>query len=384
MKLKNISAVIFCLIVLFCVTSCGAKKESVNNNTTDDIEELFDASESRGSFSDMMSQNEHTRDSSYAPNDMAAWTTDFPSFSFAFALTENELEDENYEGLREVEFSGEPIKLYFKLTAGSFSEIKIRLRVFINGTAQILLNEKDKNDKTDVTVEKNQSKTVELSFIPNIGKKGETKELSFEMVSLPDVIKGEDAAYSMVEDDSSFAGNVKLLMKVDSVGNEMSNICENSLNAKTSSVNKLIHSSCIIDTGSEVIDEYNSSLGLGIYKNIDDFMYIQEPDNVICTNYSIETKPSGSDTITLCLYGKPGRYRVGFSLNGELQPVFDGKYFADFTVEKNRQTEALISIDSSSLSKNNKVSMYATKLDEKFCEENVPVRTDPYKLLVMR
>ena len=385
MKPKNITTVILCLIMLFFVASCGVKNETTNEETTENIEALFSSSESQKNITDMIGQAEQKKsDGDYTPDDMAAWTTDFPSFAFAIALNEKDLEDENYGGLRKVEFSGESIKLYFKLTAGGFSEIKIRLRVFINGTAQMLLVEKEKTDKADVIVEKSQSKIVEISFIPNVGNKGEIKELSFEMITLPDVIKGEEAAYSMVEDDSSFVGNVKLLMRADSVGNEMSKICENYSDVKISAVNKLIHSSRIIDTGSEVIDEYGSSLGLGIYKSIDDFMYTQEPDNVICTNYSIETKRSKRDFLTLCLYGKPGKYRVGFSLNGELQPIFDGKYFADFTVEKNCQTDVSVSFDSSLLSDNNKVSMYAAELDEKFSEENVPVRTDPYKFLMMR
>ena len=382
MKTKLFTALFICILILFSFVSCTKNADkpvnSPENAESDNISDLLPGGQN---MNDLLN-GEKNEDPDLTPEDMAAATTGFPSFAYAFALNEKDFENEDYEGFDKIEYNGGEINIFCKLTAGGYSDIEIGIRAFINGVAQSLLDTSASTDMICKEIEKNKSEIVKITFVPNIGKKGEVMELCFDLVLQPNVIKGEDERYSFSDDGANPVGNLSLIMNADSSNTAEKEICDAYSNTVISKVNKLIYQGYTSYDGFEETNAYFDQVGFGIYENIDDFVYIKKTDDVVCTNRYIKTTASESKELTLNLHGKPGKYRVCFLLNGEMLDVFDGKRFADVTVERNMQTELKILIDTSKLPKDNKVCFYAQELDDEYNEDNPVVRTDVFKLIV--
>ena len=374
-----LSAILLCGIFTACQKGPASSDSDGSTNENDNISDLLSPSDSIGD----LSNSEKTDDEDLTPEDMAAAVTEFPSFAYRFALSEKDLENEDIDGIDRIEYNGEEINLYCKLTVGGYSKMIVGIRAFINGIAQSLFVANETTDMICTEIEKNESEIVKLTFVPNIGKNGDIMELSFDLIPQPDVIKGEDDYYRSYEDGSGEVGNISLVMNTDSSNEAEKEICDKYSDLVVSKVNNLIYQSYTADNGIEERNEYLDHVGFGIYENIDDFVYIEETDNVICNSRCIKTTASENAQLTINLHGKPGKYRICFLLNGEIQDVFDGKRFTDVTVERNMQTELKIHIDTSKLSKNNKVCFYAQELDDEFNEENHIVRTDIYQLIIV-
>lgn len=384
MKLRNLLSLVILIVLIVSLSACTQNKNlpySIQEgNEKSGIENMLSQSSDLDNAN--ISSNVNENDKDYSPEDMAAWTTNFPSFAYAFSMDEKELEKEESYGIDEIIYDGKDINVFCKLTAGGYSDTEIGLRVFVDGIAQVISDKNDNENLVCVKLDKGESKTVKLSFQPNIGKKGEVLNLCFELITLPNIIKDENSSYSTYEDGSSFVGNIKLIMKSDAVATADSSICNRFSSDMKSKVNKLIYQSCISDNGEEQINEYYDQIGLGIYQNIEDYVYREKTDNVICVNTKIKTKSSQNTPLTLNLNGKPGKYRISFFLNNNLLDVFDGNKSADVSIEKGKQTELKISFDTTKLQKNNNVCICAQPLNDGFDPDNVIIKSLVYQLII--
>ena len=366
---------ICCILLLFSLSACMKNGyNAIESQKTTENDTISDGNET--------TDTEEGGDIDISPEDLAQATIGFPSFAYRFALNEEDLESESFDGIDKIEYNGEKINIWCKLTAGGYSEIKIGIRVFINGIIQSLFVANETTNMITTVIEKNESETIKLTFIPNIGNKGDTMELCFDLSSQPDIIKDENESYRFYDDGSAPVGNVKLIMNADSSNIAEKEICDNYSNLSVSKVNELIYQSYATDGDTGETNQYLDNIEIGIYQNIDDYIYIDETDKVICTNYHIRTTASENTDLTLNLHGKPGKYRVSFLLNGKVQRVFDGKGFADVTVESNMQTELKIFIDTMELSKNNKVYIFVYEIADEFNEDNQTIRTAVYPLII--
>lgn len=100
------------------------------------------------------------------------------------------------------------------------------------------------------------------------------------------------------------------------------------------------------------------------------------------TKTRLEVKKSSNTTLSLYLFGDPGEYRVSVFLNREMIPVFDGAYYADFTVKSNMQTKIDFSFNTTGLSEFNEIYLFYHKLTSPADINTAFIKTNTQQLLV--
>ena len=269
---------------------------------------------------------------------------------------EGEGQDEHYE----LTYSGEPVVINYKIDEGETSEEAERgIIIFLNGVRQ-KFNVKSADGKVKKNVDMyvvggnpGENEELELSFVPCLGKKGETMALSVSCVFDPDdnhktkcISKKGTFDWHFDYDNDRICDEcsvnideiprstnayimhnekfVHLVMKKDAP--EQKNICTNKELMKESEVHKKIY--MMYDTSNDGETVYNEfaameSMNAVLYKDINktirrDFGF----GAIVHTDFT--TRGKENEKFTLNVHGKPGDYRVSFYIGTDPQPVFDG------------------------------------------------------------
>lgn len=283
-------------------------------------------------------------------------------------------------------YNGEPVTLKYTIDTGESWEWPDRgIMVYLDGVRQtfdaVVAQETYENiDMLHLQNEQGAERTVEITFEPNIGKRGDEMFLSVLVIYDPDVnyftqcdtehkelfvghwddnndsicdrcsvnideIPSGPSSYT-IDSNAMF----KMIMEKDAPSQTL--IAEDFSGLKVDELDKKIYESYEYEDSYEnKLNDYDTmqSLAAVLYKSVRS-SYVSEwgVDGHVTR---IKTKAKENDDFTINLHGATGRYRVSLYINNEIQNVFDGKAYADVGVVHGQQSELKINIDTTKLPK---------------------------------
>ncbi len=296
-------------------------------------------------------------------------------------ISDSYIEGEGMEEYMYLEYKGKPLTVKYSLDKGTESDEPARaVMLLINGVRQTF--DAKLGDKTfeDVDILKfelgvGELQLAELTFEPNMGKKGD--ELALEIVTIYDP---EDNHYTYCsyadglfeghwdDDDNNICDKceldlteqpmsgpgaltvsseqfLKLVMKKNAP-EQADLVCENFSGAVESDLHEKIKG---------YYSDYDQAEGMLaiVYKDVDKDIYYDETGSLTYKTV-LETTPKEDDKFTINVHGHPGQYRLAFYIGAEPQAVFDGKDYVDVEIKEGKQVELNISLDTTKLNEQNK------------------------------
>lgn len=282
-------------------------------------------------------------------------------------------------------YSGEPITLKYTIDTGESWDWPDRgVMVYLDGVRQTFdakVGEKEYRDTEMLHIQNEPGivKEFEITFEPNIGKKGNEMFLSVVAIFDPYVTyypqcktEHKDLFASHWDNDNDRICD-KCLINIDEVPSGPSSytmhaamikvVMEKDAPVQTVTVNnfsgmkvdelhKRIYKSYEYEDSYEnKLNDYDTmkSLAAVLYKSVRS-SYISEW-GVYGHVTRIETKAKENDEFTVNLHGGAGKYRVSVCINNEIQTVFDGSAYADVEVTSGNQTELTFNLDTTKLPK---------------------------------
>lgn len=376
------------IIAVALIAVIGINTLKPDDSNADNLDELFsstnttNASESQSTENTSIlitNENEENAEFVMTPEEMVAATKNHPSY----AITWNEDEI--------IEYNGGKITTEFTITNGSF-KVEKGFSISIEGVLQECViecdgKETEKSIMPTLVLEPEQVKYIKISFTPNIGKKGESLEISLLHSYLPSYRVTEDMEVKVFlgqENRILNALNKSIKFNVDSF--EENNVTDGFSGAKADKLKETIYVSHNYENiDGDIFNDTNEANRVTLYHDFDKVYLVSEGvryDNV--ERFCSMTLPRTEKTpVTINLYGKPGKRRVCLLINNELQPVFDGKYYADVEIEEGKQVELLVEIDTLDLEKYNSIYALSKELDkvEKTTDHRLR-QSEPYVLVV--
>ena len=294
------------------------------------------------------------------------------------------------EARKEVIYDGDELVIRYVIDEGVNSvEEEKGLILFLDGVRQnFTVKHGDViTEDTNIYIIGGNPGTVEaidISFQPNIGKKGETLALSLASVTDPDGSNGvvcdsekgvkywhtddnlDDICDDCLVDVTVYTGMrsfilsndvfAYLIMEKDAP--EQKIVCTELSAMKESPVHKKILDMYNYYNPSDDETYYNEydkleSLNAVLYKDIEETItydndtLIKDTFTLLKTDFTTEGEEK--ERFTLNLHGKPGEYRVSFYVGTEAQPVFDGAENIDVTINDGRQVEIDFELDTAKL-----------------------------------
>ena len=285
-------------------------------------------------------------------------------------------------------YTGKPITLKYTVDTGESWEWPDRgVMIFLDGVRQTFdarVGDTEYKGVEMLTLENEpgEVKSVEFTFEPNIGKKGDELFLDVMAIFDPDVDYYEQCKTEQKQlfvshwDDDNDGICDKCSVNIDEISSGPSSytrqnetlirvimekdapvqteIADDFSGIKVGELNKRIYKSYEYEDSYENIhNDYDTMTGLAasIYKDIKDSYFSEWGADYHATR--IETKAKENDEFIINLHGATGRYRISLYINNEIQNIFDGKAYADVEVVHGQQAELKVNIDTTKLPKGN-------------------------------
>ncbi len=303
------------------------------------------------------------------------------------------------EGMDEymyLEYKGEPLTVKYTLEGGEKSEPTKRVvMLLVNGVRQTFdakLNEKAFEGVDSLTLEEGELQVAELTFEPNIGKKGE--EMALEVVSIfdpndihytyctaDDKLTGqhwdndndnicEKCAFDLTKQPTGGPGAlelwhdqfIKLIMKKNAP-TETDSVCGIFSGAVESDLNEIIKESNDISVSDM------ETINVKVYQNLEEDIGYDE-EGTLASKTIFKTTPKEDDKFTINVHGRPGKYRLAFYIGAEPQAVFDGKEYVDVEIKDGKQVELNISIDTTEFKEHNRFHIIYKHIGDDLFREN--------------
>ena len=253
-------------------------------------------------------------------------------------------------------YNGNPVTFNMDIYNGGF-EFEIGVMIYVSGVLQqfnaVMNGQTYSNQKVcSVNLAKNADHIFNISFIPNIGKAGETLDLVVCVMPFSSYVK-TDGGYTNgtntvntpilngYQNIHTFYEPLVMQTNAPSVEPVANGFSGAAVSAYPANLRKMLSNDSSMD--------WQNTRNVLIYTDPDDV--IDSKGEFIKTSFDI--KKSANAQVNVLIYGKAGKMRVGFFVNSVPQPVFDGKYYADVTVENNKATVLTLSVDTSALSQFN-------------------------------
>ncbi len=292
---------------------------------------------------------------------------------------------------KEVIYDGDEIVIKYVLDEGAHSvEEEKGLILFLDGVRQkfTVKSGEEITEDTDMYLiggNPGAVEAIEISFQPNIGRKGETLALSVGSITDPDDSAGICVSekgrkdYHNDEDRDSIcddclvditiptgtrayvlSNDVFAHLIMDEDAPEQKAVCGDMFGKKESPVHEKIRAMYNYYDPSDDGSYYNEydkleSLNAVLYKDIDETLVYDDgttiKDTFTLRKTDFTTEGEENERFTLNLHGKPGEYRVSFYIGTEAQPVFDGAENIDVRINEGRQLELPVELDTSKLPK---------------------------------
>lgn len=253
-------------------------------------------------------------------------------------------------------YNGNPVTFNMDIYNGGFA-FEIGVMIYVSGILQqfnaVMNGQTYSNQKVcSVNLAKNADHVFNISFVPNIGKAGETLDLVVCVMPFSSYVK-TDGGYTNgintintpilngYQNIHTFYEPLSMQANAPSVEPVANSFSGASISAYPANLRKMLSNDSSMD--------WQNTRNVLIYTDPDDV--IDSKGEFIKTSFDI--KKSANAQVNVLIYGKAGKVRVGFFVNAKPQPVFDGKYYADVTVENNKATVLTLSVDTSALSQFN-------------------------------
>ena len=293
------------------------------------------------------------------------------------------VDEDNYDTLV---YTGGAITLKYTVDTGESWEWPDKgVMIYLDGVRQTFDARVDGVEYNDIDMlhlknVKGAVQSVEFTFEPNVGEKGDELFLTVTAIFDPEVEyyaqcnnKHKELFASHWDNNndricdkcfvnideipsgpSSYTRQnetmIKILMEKDAPGNVA--IEEDFSGIKVDELNKRIYRSYEYEDSYENIhNDYDTMTGVAasVYKDVKDSYYTEWGADYHASR--IETKAKAKDEFTVNLHGATGRYRVSLYINNEIQNVFDGSGYADVNVVHGQQSELTFDLDTIKLPK---------------------------------
>lgn len=299
-----------------------------------------------------------------------------PAYGFVWALDEEAIRNagSDFETLEYITYNGDPITIFCQLSNVSLKPWEFGLFIEIEGILQELTVDNTKAEIYHIELQSLETRTVKISFEPNIGKKDEIKNLSCAIMLSPGFVAEEEGEYRMYHDPVA-SGNYPLVMNADAP--ERANVTDNTSLYTVSKIDRTIYSNYEESNNLEYFESYPCCY---VYEKLRD--YLKRDGGAYIRSTRITTKASQNSQLTVNIHGKPGTYRVSFYLNGERLNIFDGKGYIDVTIGKRQQAEIPVIIDTKNLKGANRIEVYYKEIESNFVEGDVIVSSGVQKYIV--
>lgn len=386
MKKTIITLSLIVAVALIAVIGINILKPDDSNG--DNLDELFSTTSTtnastfqttENTSTSVTDENNETTEHLMTPEEFLAATSNVPSYSISW--NEDDI----------VEYNGGEVTTEVTILNGSFKMEK-GFCISLNGVLQECTIECD-GKKTESSImpklifDADQERTFKISFTPNIGRKGDTLEMSLVHSYLPSYRVTDDMEFKVIHGNENCildVANKTLKLNSDSTNEDC--ITDSFSGAKVGKLNKTLYTSHYYENvqGDIFNDTYEANR-IALYDDFDKVYFVSEGvfyDNV---EYLAQmTVPRAEKTsVTINLYGKPGKRRVCLLINNEIQPVFDGKYYADVEFKEGEQVELVVEIDTSDLDKYNSIYALSKELYEvKDPNDHFLRQSAPYVLVV--
>lgn len=292
------------------------------------------------------------------------------------------LSPDNPDSFSPLIYNGDDFTFYYQVGATDASEYGIAF--MLNGIYQDIKIEydgliTDYSTMHIVSIPAGKSKVFKIMLRPNIGKKGDVLQFCNASVSNPlSLITEDEKNYEL--SDISITGTLpsKFTMKSDSTNLYSLNTNYSNMSIGNYGKNLRTYFSNINPSDEMCQMFVYNDLAKSLYK--DDDIY-----RTLLSETKIEAESLKSYPLTIAMSGKPGTtQRISFYLNNQIVPVFDGKYYADVKMEKNKQTTVNISIDTAELNKWNNFYLVSYTLDAGVMDAYALNQSDVYVLKVIK
>ena len=294
----------------------------------------------------------------------------------------SETTGENENEMREIIYDGKEIVInYTTEYAEDVQYPDSGLMITVNGIRQTF-NVKTKGEKAKnvdfyvVEAKPGETKNIQLTFIPNIGKKGDVMSLAVLELSDPlgkccpdkgamehldededDVCDGCSKLWLYGPETNSvqFSGISKLVMNEDAT--EEVAICKEFSGATISPVAEIIKDCYNYEKLTEegIFNEYDEiqHAVAFIYNDFENQIYYDKDayysDESTLRNLTSTVSASENEKLSVNIHGKGGKYRVSFYIDTEIQPVFNGCDYLDIEFADGEQVTLDLNLDTSDM-----------------------------------
>lgn len=386
MKKTIITLTLIVAVALIAVISINILKPEDSNG--DNLDELFSTTNTTNASTfqttentsiSVADENNETTEHLMTPEEFLAATSNVPSYSISW----------NADDV--VEYNGGEVTTEVTISNGSFKMEK-GFCISLNGVLQECTIEYD-GKKTESSImpklifDAGQERSFKISFTPNIGRNGDMLEMSLLHSYLPSYSVTDDMEFKVIHgNENSILDVANKTLKLNSDSTNEDTITDSFSGAKVGKLNKTLYTSHYYENvQGDIFNDVYEANRIALYNDFDKVYFVSEGvyyDNV---EYLAQmTVPRAEKTsVTINLYGKPGKRRVCLLINNELQPVFDGKYYADVEFKEGEQVELVVEIDTSNLDKYNSIYALSKEIKEvKDPNDHFLRQSAPYVLIV--
>ncbi len=378
--MKKIMFSVLSFIFVFLLAGCGEKKNNIpEENTVPDIPQATQEKSSSESNAAKETQGETTtkdpvkidlsgnssgkqetgteKQTEPPIDDILADMEGMPFQGSALFLSPDDT-----ECFSPLIYTGGDFVFYYQ--SGSTENKKTCIGFTLNGVYQDIKLEYD-GKITDyairhtVELKAGKSTVFKVYLRPNIGKAGDVLQFRGADVSKPDLLITEpDKMYSNSDVSLTCFLPTDFEMQADST--QSVSICSDYENVTIGRYGKNLKDHF------NYINSTDDLCQLFLYNELEKNLYIDKDDNFgdLYSRTIIDAGRTTKFPIHIAMSGKSGTtQRISVYVNNEIQPVFNGKYYADVHTEYKKQTTVDVYIDTSKLSEWNNIYVVAHTLD---------------------
>lgn len=341
-------------------TSDAATIETNSNETTENLTELqeqsTESSETEEQTSAPPASEEQTSDISL--EEAVAQLSGIKSFGTGMFLDPS---DPN--SFAPLIYTGGDFSFYYQITAGEF-DAEYGIGFMLNGIYQDFKIEgidmsTSYSTMHTVRVSAENTKVFKIYLRPNIGHTGDVLKFTNASIVNPSaMITNSEDVYNNTQLDLTATLSSPFTMKSDSTNT--ASVCENFSGEAHTKYNKNIKNSF------RDINSNGELCQILIGADVDSMITYNSKDRTLTEERKITVPRATNTPLKIVLGG--GKYgttqRISLYVNGKAVSVFDGKAYADVTIDNTNQTELTVFLNTSSLSEWNNIYLLAYTMDD--------------------
>lgn len=221
-------------------------------------------------------------------------------------------------------------------------------------------------------IRQGESKNITLVFTPNIGQKGQKLNLNICTLLNPEYMPSDMSQYEFRPNHNLNGGLGACLIMQKAAPQQIKSSTEGIIVSTLTEEQKrpYINENVQDANGNSIVsNELEQRLILQLYQSSPD-----EKSTTVPTD--------GQVNLTVCCFGKPGKYRISLYVNHKLLPVFNGENYLDVTVKKDQFYRRTVSIETNGLADRNHIYAVAAPIRNEKASSMWYLEKTPTKLLI--